>query len=113
MRNFPIILLIYIITIDRRQVIWPELKRQKPLQPRLLQLAAEKAPAKRTRKKKVVPNFVIQSSADQSVTYEAVLEKVNAAFDGEVTSVDVYVKAEEGKAYYVINGDVTGAVELF
>ena len=75
--------------------------------------AAEKAPAKRTRKKKVVPNFVIQSSADQSVTYEAVLEKVNAAFDGEVTSVDVYVKAEEGKAYYVINGDVTGAVELF
>ena len=65
------------------------------------------------RKKKVVPNFVIQSSADQSVTYEAVLEKVNAAFDGEVTSVDVYVKAEEGKAYYVINGDVTGAVELF
>ena len=75
--------------------------------------AAEKAPAKRTRKKKVVPNFLIQSSADQSVTYEAVLEKVNAAFDGEVTSVDVYVKAEEGKAYYVINGDVTGAVELF
>ena len=39
--------------------------------------------------------------------------QVNAAFDGEVTSVDVYVKAEEGKAYYVINGDVTGAVELF
>ena len=75
--------------------------------------AAEKAPAKRTRKKKVVPNFVIQSSADQSVTYEAVLEKINAAFDGEVASVDVYVKAEEGKAYYVINGDVTGAVELF
>lgn len=74
---------------------------------------AEKAPVKRTRRKKVTPNFVIQSSADQSVTYEAVLEKVNAAFDGEVTSVDVYVKAEEGKAYYVINGDVTGAVELF
>ena len=75
--------------------------------------AAEKAPAKRTRKKKVVPNFVIQSSADQSVTYEAVLEKVNAAFDGEVTSVDVYVKAEEGKAYYVVNGEAAGAVDLF
>ena len=37
----------------------------------------KKAPAK-PRKKKVVPNFVIQSSADQSVTYDAVLEKVNA-----------------------------------
>ena len=80
--------------------------------------AAEKktvktATATRTRRKKVVPNFVIQSSADQSITYDAVIEKVKAAFDGEITSVDIYVKAEEGKAYYVINGDVTGAVDLF
>ena len=79
--------------------------------------AVKKAPAKTTaakpRKKKVVPNFVIQSSADQSITYDAVIEKVKAAFDGEVTSADIYVKAEEGKAYYVINGDVTGAVDLF
>lgn len=75
--------------------------------------AVKKAPAARTRKKKVVPNFVIQSSADQSITYEAVIEKVKAAFDGEVTSVDIYVKPEEGKAYYVINGDVTGAVDLY
>ena len=74
---------------------------------------AEKAPVKRTRRKKVTPNFVIQSGADQSVTYDEVLEKVKAVFDGEVTSLDIYVKAEEGKAYYVINGDVTGAVELF
>ena len=80
--------------------------------------AAEKKTAKtttttRTRRKKVVPNFVIQSSAEQSVTYDAVIEKVKAAFDGEITSVDIYVKAEEGKAYYVINGDVTGAVDLY
>ena len=77
----------------------------------------KKAPAKTTaakpRKKKVVPNFVIQSSADQSITYDAVIEKVKAAFDGEVTSVDIYVKADEGKAYYVINGEVNGAVDLF
>lgn len=73
----------------------------------------KKTPAAKPRKKKVVPNFVIQSSAEQSITYDAVIEKVKAAFDGEVTSVDIYVKAEEGKAYYVINGDVTGAVDLF
>lgn len=73
----------------------------------------EKAPVKRTRRKKVVPNFVIQSSADEGVTYEAVVEKVKAAFEGEVTSMDIYVKADEGKAYYVINGDVTGDVYLF
>lgn len=75
--------------------------------------AAKTTTVRKPRKKNVVPNFVIQSTADQSVTYEAVLEKVNAAFDGEITSVDVYVKAEEGKAYYVINGDVTGDVDLF
>ena len=73
----------------------------------------EKAPVKRTRRKKIVPNFVIQSAADQSVTYDAVIEKVKAAFDGEVTSMDIYVKAEEGTAYYVINSDVTGDIDLF
>lgn len=76
--------------------------------------AAEKTTTvRKPRKKKVVPNVVIQSSADQSVTYDAVVEKVKAAFEGEITSVDIYVKAEEGKAYYVINGNVTGDVDLF
>ena len=88
-----------------------------PAAPAVEKKTVKKAPAKTTaakpRKKKVVPNFVIQSSADQSITYDAVIEKVKAAFDGEVTSADIYVKAEEGKAYYVINGDVTGAVDLF
>ena len=88
-----------------------------PAAPAVEKKTVKKAPAKTTaakpRKKKVVPNFVIQSSADQSITYDAVIEKVKAAFEGEITSVDIYVKAEEGKAYYVINGDVTGAVDLF
>ena len=88
-----------------------------PAAPAVEKKTVKKAPAKTTaakpRKKKVVPNFVIQSSADQSITYDAVIEKVKAAFDGEVTSVDIYVKADEGKAYYVINGDVNGAVDLF
>jgi uncharacterized membrane protein YkoI len=88
-----------------------------PAAPAVEKKTAKKAPAKTTaakpRKKKVVPNFVIQSSADQSITYDAVIEKVKAAFDGEVTSVDIYVKADEGKAYYVINGEVNGAVDLF
>jgi hypothetical protein len=84
-----------------------------PRAKKVVEEVAVKAPVKRTRRKKVVPNFVIQSAADQSVTYDAVIEKVKAAFDGEVTSIDIYVKAEEGKAYYVINGDVTGDVDLF
>lgn len=64
-------------------------------------------------RKRVKPNFVIQNSADQSVTYDDILKKVKAAYTDEIKSVDIYVKAEEGKAYYVINGDVTGDVNLF
>ena len=31
----------------------------------------------------------------------------------EIESLDIYVKPQEGKAYYVINGEVEGAVDLF
>ena len=66
------------------------------------------------RKKKVVPNFVIQNNAEDSITYASVVEKVQAAITiQDVTSLDIYVKAEEGKAYYVVNGEAAGAVDLF
>ena len=69
-------------------------------------VAPAEAPAKKTRKpraprkKKVIPNFVIQNNAEASVTYASVVEKVQAAITiQDVTSLDIYVKAEEGKAY--------------
>ena len=66
------------------------------------------------RKKAVVPNFVIQHSADDGITYASGVEKVQAAVTiKDVTSLDIYVKAEEGKAYYVVNGEAAGAVDLF
>lgn len=79
---------------------------------------ADVAPAKKTvrkpRKKAVVPNFVIQNNAEDGITYAAVVEKVQAAITiQDVTSLDIYVKAEEGKAYYVVNGEAAGAVDLF
>ena len=77
--------------------------------------AAEKP--KRTRKpgkKAVVPNFVIQNTADNGITYDAVVQKVqDAVAVQEITSLEIYVKAEEGRAYYVVNGEAAGAVELF
>lgn len=77
--------------------------------------AAEKP--KRTRKpgkKAVVPNFVIQNKADNGITYDAVVQKVqDAVAVQEITSLEIYVKAEEGRAYYVVNGEAAGAVELF
>lgn len=76
--------------------------------------APEKKVVRSPRKKAVVPNFVIQNTTDQGITYEEIVEKVKAVTVAEeVKSVDIYVKAEEGKAYYVINGEMTGAVELF
>ena len=63
---------------------------------------------------RVIPNFVIQNNAEASVTYASVVEKVQAAITiQDVTSLDIYVKAEEGKAYYVVNGEAAGAVDLF
>ena len=77
--------------------------------------AAEKP--KRTRKpgkKAVVPNFVIQNTADSGITYDAVVQKVqDAVAVQKITSLEIYVKAEEGRAYYVVNGEAAGAVELF
>ena len=65
-------------------------------------------------KKAVVPTVMIQNMADQTISYDDVVAKVQAAAEGiEITSLDIYVKAEEGKAYYVVNGDVTGDVDLF
>lgn len=69
-----------------------------------------KAVTRRPRKKAVVPNFVIQNTADNEISYESVVEKVQTA---DVTSLNIYVKVEEGKAYYVVNGDAVGAVNLF
>ena len=69
---------------------------------------------RKPRKKTVVPTVMIQNMADQTISYDDVVAKVQAAAEGiEITSLDIYVKAEEGKAYYVINGDVTGDVDLF
>ena len=83
-------------------------------------VAPAEAPAKKTRKpraprkKKVVPNFVIQNNAEDSITYASVVEKVQAAITiQDVTLLDIYVKDEEGKAYYVVNGEAAGAVDLF
>ena len=77
--------------------------------------AAKKAPAKKAAPAKIVEpkKFVIQNSADQGVSYETVVKKVNKAFKDKIKTLDIYVKSEEGKAYYVVNGEVTGSVDLF
>ena len=82
--------------------------------------AAKKPAAKKTAAKKAAPKkivepkkFIIQNNADQGISYTDIVKKVNKAFKDNIKTLDIYVKAEEGKAYYVINGNVTGSVDLF
>lgn len=84
--------------------------------------AAKKAPAAKKAAKKapvakkavVEPKkFMVQTMAGAEISYTDIVKKVNKAISENIKSLEIYVKAEEGKAYYVVNGDITGAVELF
>ena len=94
-----------------------EKKTRKPRAKKETTEATAEKPARKPRaprKKAVVPTFVIQNSAEDSITYADVVAKVQAAVTvQDVTSLDIYVKAEEGKAYYVVNGEAAGGVDLF
>ena len=54
----------------------------------------------------------------REVLEQEVLDKVKKAWTdlgnkvGDMADVKIYIKPEEFKAYYVINGDVTGNVEM-
>ena len=77
--------------------------------------AAKKAPAK----KEAAPTEMILQFQGNEVVVANVEEKIKAAYVAEghrassIKSLTVYVKPEEYSAYYVINGDVTGRVDLF
>ena len=77
--------------------------------------AAKKAPAKKAAPAKIVEpkKFIIQNSADQSISYTEIVKKVNKAYKDTIKSLEIYVKSEENKAYYVVNGGVTGSVDLY
>lgn len=82
---------------------------------------AKKAPAKKAttaKKAAVTTEIVLQFQGNETVVAN-VEEKVKAQFVAEghkastIKSITVYVKPEEYAAYYVINGEFTGRVDLF
>lgn len=90
--------------------------------------AAEKKPAakktasakKETIKKDTVSKksdfeskVVIQANGSESSADDLVKKAVEAADVKTVKRVDVYVRPEINKVYYVINGDVLGEFDLF
>ena len=77
----------------------------------------KKAPAKKAAAK--VETVITVQFQGNEVSIASVEEKVKAQFVAEgnkassIKSLNIYVKPEESSAYYVINGDITGRVDLF
>lgn len=70
-------------------------------------------------KKTVVKEEVYLQCFGKEVNKDDIMKQVKEIWTkqmknkvGDMKSVTLYLKPEENKAYYVINGDVTGSVEL-
>ena len=87
--------------------------------------AAKKAPAKSAEKKettkktttsrKKVTESVCVQFAGNEYDVAAIVEKAKAAYQGDAKNmkdIKVYVKPEDGMAYFVVNGEETGSVAL-
>ncbi len=66
-----------------------------------------------------VKEQVLLQYADKSADISDLNTKVRQAWKdagnkvGDLKTIEVYVKPEEGMAYYVINGETEGRIELF
>ena len=80
--------------------------------------AVEKA-AKTVRKKTEKTEAVILQFAGNESNLSTLIEQAKQAYveaghrTSSIKDLKVYVKPEEGKAYYVINEDITGELVLF
>ena len=83
---------------------------------------AKKAPAKKAPAKKAAAKAetvitlefgdytAVMSSLEEKVKAQIVAEGVKAS---AIKSLNIYLKPFENKAYYVVNEDVTGSVDMF
>lgn len=76
---------------------------------------AKKPAAKKPTAKKAAfeSKVVIQANGSEAAAEDLVNKAVAAADVKTVKKVDVYVRPEINKVYYVINGDVLGEFDLF
>lgn len=83
--------------------------------------AAKKTPAKKAEVKEEakVETVISVQFQGMEVSVASVEDRVKAQFEAEgnkvsaIKTLNIYVKPEENSAYYVINDDVTGRVDLF
>ena len=77
----------------------------------------KKAPAKKAAAK--AETVITLEFGDYTAVMSSVEEKVKAQIVAEgvkasaIKSLNIYLKPFENKAYYVVNGDVTGSVDMF
>jgi hypothetical protein len=61
---------------------------------------------------KIKTNVELQFG-DKAVNEEQLVSRAKEAYGkNDIKNLDIYVKPEEGKAYYVVNNDVTGSFDL-
>ena len=79
----------------------------------------KKATAKKTTKRAELKTEMFLQFGEKEYTDKEILKLVKAVWTkemkrkvGEMKKVQIYVKPEESAAYFVINGEVTGMVEL-
>lgn len=80
----------------------------------------KKAPAKKTTAKKAeIKETIYLQYLGKEINKDDVIKKVKEAWTkdlkkkvGDMKTIAIYLKPEENAAYYVVNGDVTGSIEL-
>lgn len=90
-------------------------KKAPAKKPAAKKTAAKKAPAKKAElKTEMYLQFYGKEYSDKEILQKVkeIWTKVLKNKVGDMKDVKIYLKPEESKAYYVINGDTTGEVDL-
>lgn len=106
-------------SVNAQKETKPVQKKKDQAESKAAKKAPRKAAAKKTDKPELKPEVYIEYQGQQAME-AAVIDKVKAAYVASghrvssIKSLQVYIKPEEFKAYYVINsGKYTGEVFLF
>ena len=77
---------------------------------------AKKAEAKKPAAKKESKSVVVLQFAGKEINTEDILAAAKKAYAADnkaaIKDITLYVKPEDNAAYYVVNGDVTGKIDL-
>lgn len=67
----------------------------------------------KTSSKTAVPDVFTVQVGKKKFTYDAVVKKITSSYKDKIKDLDITVKTDEGKAYYVINGEDMGSVNIW